>query len=211
MSNPLAAMRRLLLIVAALGLCGLSCASQPREQNYNLEKTSPNGAYRIKVDVKVEREDSLLGFFKEWGKVQCFKGRDVIYANEWNRTDNFEPTFMEAYPVIEWVSDNAVRQGQDRSDQPFLDEVAISNQTDESLKYVGFSYGKYETFTVLDLAPGGRISLSISPRFKPDGTSNFMLTYGGETQSGREVGGTLEQKQRESPADGPLKFQIEIN
>src|SRR5574341_892677 len=79
------------------------------------------------------------------------------------------------------------------------------------LKYVGISYGRYESFDILDLAPGNQVMLRASPRFKPDGTSNSYLGYGGMAQSGRKFDGAIEGKKRISPADGPLKFLITIS
>ncbi len=73
------------------------------------------------------------------------------------------------------------------------------------------SYGKFETFRVFDLPPSSQITLRGSPGFKPDGSSNWFLGYGGMAQSGKRFEGTMEGRQRKSPADGLLKFQIQIN
>lgn len=190
-------------------LSGLSCRGQT-VRNYNVDKPSPGGAYRVKVDVRVEEEGDISGRFTEQGKIQIFKGQEVVYKHDWKRTDNWEPTFADAHPVVEWVGDTVVRMGQDASDQPFSDEFVITNNTDEYLSYVEINYGKYESLKVFDIAPGDEATLRASPRFKPDGSSNYSFGYGGATRSGKEFTGTGVDKQRKSPAEGQLKFQITI-
>ena len=204
-------MRRLLCLgLVIVSLAGLSCQWLAR-RNYNVDKASPNGVYRVKVKVRVEKEGTLLGGFDEWGKVQFFRGQEVIDSNEWHRRDTFEPTFIEANPVIEWVGDNVLRMGLDSSAQPFLDDLIISNNTGEYLRYANVSYGRYEQFKVFDLAPGSLITLRASPGVTRDGVANHFLGYGGKTQSGKKFAGVIEQSKRKSPADGSLTFQIAVN
>ena len=201
---------RALIIVAiiAVGSIGLSCSST---QNYTVDKTSPNGVYRVKVDAQVKNEGDSFGHFTEQVKIQVLKGQEIIFSNEWSRRDNWESTFIDDNSVIEWVGDNVLRMGQDRSDQPFLDELIISNKTDEYLKYLRLDYGRFENFEVFDIGPGQQMILLASPRFKPDLTSNHSLAYLGQTQSGMRIEGSMEQDQRKSPDEGRLKFQIAIN
>lgn len=135
----------------------------------------------------------------------------MIHTYEWKNPYQYEPTFRETMPVVEWVDDTVLRIGDDRSDQPFYDELIVSNSTSEHLKYFDVSYGKQESFWVFDLAPGSQIRLEASPRFKSDKSSNYFLGYGGMTRVGKKFEGTMERKQRTSAADGPLKFQITIN
>lgn len=58
--------------------------------------------------------------------------------------------------------------------------------------------------------PHGRATLLASPRFKPDGSSNWFLGVGGETKDGRKCELAMELKKRASSAEGPLKFNIMI-
>jgi hypothetical protein len=142
--------------------------------------------------------------------MQFFKGKEELYNYESEDSDQYEPTFRETKPVVEWISDSSFRMGEARSDQPFFDEINVTNETNEKLKYLSVGYGKNELFWIFDLASGASFDLRASPRFKPDGTSNYFLGYGGATWNGRKLEGTMEQKQRKEPSDGPLRFQITI-
>src|SRR2546423_11900963 len=184
-------MRHLLsLCPIALAFFGAVSGSQSKN-SYGVEKTSPNGVYKVRVDVRVQEEGDLFSHFREQGKIQVFKGGEVLYTNEWNRRDNWEPTFMDSSPVVEWVSGNALRMGRDNANQSLRDELVISNNTGESIKHMGVSCGKYESFDVFELTPGTRTILSSSPRLNPDTSGDFWLGYGGETQGGRRFEGVL--------------------
>lgn len=199
----------LFLIVATASLLGLSCG-RLTGQEYDIDKSSPNGMYRVKVEVRAEEAKGTRDR-TEHGKIQFFKGQNMIHAYEWENSDQYEPSFRETKPAIEWIDDSVLRMGEDRSDQPFFDELIVSNNTNEYLKYLSVSYGKNELFWVFDLAPESQIMLHASPRFKPDGSSNWFLGYGGRTQSEKQFEGSIDGRERKSLADGPLKFQITIN
>src|SRR4028119_874695 len=200
--------RRLSLVIVAFSLSALSC-EWPATKNYNVDKTSPNGTYRVKVEVRVK--DEGWGAFTEQGKIQIFKGQEVIDGWDWKRKDTWEPTFIEAHPIIEWVGDDVLRMGRDRSNQPLLDEFVVKNDTDEHIKYAGITYSKYESLQVFDVAPGKEVTLLASPEFNPDGSSNDSYGYGGMALDWKKFAGVGENKQRRSPAEGKLKIQITIN
>lgn len=197
------------LIIAVISLSGQSC-EWPSRLNYDIDRTSPNGIYRVRIESRADKEKGTSKY-TERVRVQFFRGEELISAYMWENSDQYELSFRDTAPVIEWVDDNVLRMGQDRSDQPFFDELIVSNNTDEYFKYVGVSYGRYESFDIFDLAPGSQVTLRASPGFKPDGTSNSKLGYGGMTQSGNKFEGVIEGNKRISPADGPLKFSITIN
>ena len=176
-------------------------------KDYNVDKTSPNGVYRVKVEARVEEEGDIFSHFKEQGKVQVFKNRKIIYSREWKIRDNWEPTFIDTSPSIEWVSDNVLRMGWKISGQPFSDVLIILNNTNEPLKHIGISCGKYENFYVFDIAPHGQITLHTFPGLNPDVSGDYWLGYGGETQSGKKFDGVLRQKQ----PDSSLRLQITVN
>jgi hypothetical protein len=199
----------LFIIVAVISLFGQSC-EWPSRFNYDIDSASPNGVYRVKVKSRAEPAKGTSKY-TEHVEILFFKREEVIHAYVWENSDQYEPSFRDVAPIIEWVDDNVLRMGEDRSGQPFYDELIVSNDTDEHLKYVNVDYGRYESFDVFDLGPGNQITLRASPRFKPDGTSNSYLGYSGMTQSGRKFGGTMEGKERKSSAEGPLKFSITIN
>lgn len=198
-----------ILIVATVNFCGLSCGRREGPK-YAVDKISPTGGYRVKVEF-VRAGPKGTREYAELGKFQFFKGQDIIHTYTWENSDNYEPSTFEPLPVIEWVGDNVLRTGEDASDQPFHDELIVSNNSDENLKYMALSYGRFESFWIFDLAPGNQIRLHASPGFKPDGSSVWFLGYGGETQNGKKFEGTMDGKKRESPSNGPLRFSISIN
>ena len=197
----------LVLFVTSVALFADSCGSAQPE--INLDKTSPNGVYRVNVRLWQERVKGTLDY-RDHIKVQYFKGQEVIGNYENQDEDQYESSVREGTQVVEWLGDNVLRMGRDRSDQPFSDELIVSNNTHESLRHLGVSYGKYQSFRVFDIPPRSQVTLYASPEFKPDHTSNYSLGYGGQTQSGKTFEGTLNGKQRKSPADGQLKFDIRI-
>jgi hypothetical protein len=179
------------------------------DQNLNVDKLSPTGNYRIRVDIHVEEEDDLAGHFNEWGKIQVFKGKEVIYANEWKRRDNWESTFIDTHPIIEWVGDNALRMGLDRSKELLSNQLVISNNTGEPLKHMSVGCGKYENFYIFDLPPNSQLTLYPSPGLNPNPSKNYLLGYGGETQSGKKFEGVLEKKK---PLAGKsVRMEITVN
>jgi hypothetical protein len=200
-------LKSIFLTVATI-LLGLSCAQSLR-QEFDVEKTSPKGTYRVKIEFRIKEPKGTRDHTEQL-KVQFFKGQEMIHAEELINSDQYEPSIRKGMAVVEWVDDNVLRMGEDRSDQPFNDELIVSNNTGEYLKHVGISYGRYESFDIFDLAPGTHVTLHASPDFNLDGTSNYWLGYGGVTQSGRKFDGEMEGKKRKSPSDGPLKFAIKI-
>lgn len=197
------------LLPIVFALPALACPWQAGD-NYSLDKRSPGGEYSVKVKVRAKTSTGTRGY-DDYAQVQFFRGQEVVHTYEWNNSDQYEPTFRESYPVIEWVADRVLRMGDDRSDQPFYDELIVSNKTDEQLRYVSVSYGRFELFWVFDLAPKSEVRLRASPAFKPNGSSNYFLGYGGMSRSGVKFEGPpMEKSRRKSPNDGPLTFRIDI-
>lgn len=180
------------------------------ELDYHFDKPSPHGTYRVKVEITTGPKKGTRDY-TELGQYELSKGHEVLYSYKWEESDQYEPSFRELKPVIEWTSDAILRLGKQQSDQPFYDEIGVANHTGETIRYMSVGYGESELFWLFDILPDGEVSLSANPGFKPDGTSNFSVGYGGTTQSGKKFEGVVEGKQRESAADGPLRFQIAIN
>lgn len=177
-------------------------------KNYKVEKISPQGAYRVKVDVNVKDENDFFGHFNERGKVQVFKGQEVIYTNEWQRRDNWEPTFIDANPVIEWLGDNVLRMGSERSKHLLSNELVISNNTNESLSQMAVSCSKYENFYIFDILANSQLSLYLMPELNADVSENDSLGYGGKALSGKNFSGVL--KYKKPPAGNSVRLEITI-
>ena len=196
------------LIIGSICLLGLCCTRMLGE-DYNLEKTSPNGTYRVEVKIRAEKPKGTRAH-TEHGKIQFFKGQELIDTHEWEEADQWEPSFRDTKPVIEWIDDRVLRMGRDRSTQPFLDEAIISNASNEHLKYIDVTYSRSESFKVFDLPPGGRIVLHMSPEFASNSSSNTSVGCGGMSQSGKKFECIVEGKENRTPADGQSKFRITI-
>jgi hypothetical protein len=199
----------LFLILIGLGVAGTSYIWQSG-QKYEFDKTSPNGLYRIRVEFREEAGKGTREYTERL-KIQYFKKEELIYTEESENPFQYEPSIRLDKGEVEWVSDNILRMGDDLSGQPFYDEISISNNTSENLKRIGIGFGRFEGFMAFDLAPGNHITLHASPRFKPDGSSNYFVGYSGITESGKTFQGRKEYIQRKSSTDGPLKFQITID
>ena len=195
----------LTLAFAVIAVFALSC-EWLSTRHYNVDRLSPNGTYRVKVAVKVRDEGGLSGHFTDQGSVQVLKGQEIVYSNDWNYRDNWESSFIDSFPVIEWVGNNVLRMGHDISKQPFTNELTISNQTAEYLKHIGISVRKNEHFDAFDIPPGNSVTVRSSPGFDPTPVKEVSIGYGGETSSGKRFVGTLQQEQPENS----IKIQITV-
>ena len=205
--------RRLrLLVILTLCVAGFSFQGAPRKC-YKVDKPSPTGTYRVRVDVNVEDYPKLMAGFHEWGKVELLKGDEILYSNAWDFNDNFEATFIDGTPVIEWAGNNVLRMGRGIAGLPFVDEVAILNDSGENLKYIHVALDKHEQLMVLDLAAADKITVRASPipRWTDShGASKYSLGYGGTSETGKRFSGALDESQRIASADGAARFPIVI-
>jgi len=197
------------LMVAAVTLMGLSC-TRLMAQKSDIEKTSPSNTYRVKVEFRTEAPKGLRDHTERL-KIQLFKGQIMVDTFEAENSDQYEFSLRKGIEVVEWVGDNILHMSENSSNRPFYDELTVSNNLAEAVNQVAVSYGRFESFRIFDLLPGGKVILRPSPGFKPDGSSRYFLGYGGTTQSGKKFEGVMESKQRKSASDGPLKFEITIN
>ncbi len=200
-----------ILVVFVLAACGFAILAGilASGQNHEVERTSPDGVYRVKIEVREETGTGTRDR-NERLKIQYFKQGAIIHTYESVNSDQYEPSMRKGFQVVEWLANNVLRMGEERLNRPFNDEIVVTNAANENLRYVEISYGRFESLHIFDLPPRGHISLLASPGFKQDGSSRYFLGYGGMSQSGKEFSGALESKPRKTPADGPLKFQITI-
>ncbi|HEY0346866.1 MAG TPA: hypothetical protein VGC60_01805 [Pyrinomonadaceae bacterium] len=187
-----------------------SCGSYGTAPGHSVDKTSPQGTYRISIELTPNTRTGVFEH-RQHLKIQYFKGQQIIATYETDSSDDYEVSLGEGLQVVEWVRENVVRLGRDRSQQPFGDELSVSNKTGESISYMDIGYGKFESFRIFDLPAEETLSFSASPEFKPDGTSNYSLSYVGKTESGINFEGSMKQKPRNSPSEGPLRFQIAVD
>jgi hypothetical protein len=139
--------------------------------------------------------------------MKYFKFDSVVASYENLNSDQYEPSLSDSIQRVEWLSNDVLVISKKLSRDPFQDDLLLTNNTSQTLKYVEVDYGRNQAFHVFDLAAGAHMSLSASPDFKKDGSSNYFLGFGGESSDGRRFEGTREAKQRKSPADGPLNLR----
>ena len=201
-------LRSFFVLMALASVSYLACASG---QHYSIDKPSPKGTYRVRIEISPGNRALPFQRPDEQCKIQYFKGHEVIGGFESRcRQDEYEFSLAEGWQVVEWIAENVVRVGRDRSDQPFGDKLVVSNKTGEFVKHLGIGYGRFQDFEIFDFPPGEILEISASPEFKPDGTSNHKVSYAGQTPKG-VVEGVVEGKQRKSPQDGALRFEITID
>lgn len=190
-------------ILAGL-LTAWSC-SAPQSRQYEIDKPSPNGSFRVRVMVKRGEPGTTL----DQANFQFLVGEEVVDSWEWKQVDQYEEDFDFFLP-IEWVDERVLEIGARRSkDVTFSDELNVSNTSEEYLKYVSISYGKSNIFKIFELGPGKQVKLGASPSFTVKG-DEYSVGYGGMTQTGKRFSGILRVGERIYP-DGPRKISIVIS
>jgi hypothetical protein len=192
-------------ILTVFVTCGLVLACLNLRPN-DIDKPSPNGLYRVKVKVSPAHISGQL----DKAEFQFFRGTEIIDTWNWGQEDQFGPDFAALMPSIEWVAGNVLRMGAKQPPEGFHDELIISNSSDENFTYVSISYGRYESFRIFDLNSGSQILIKATPRFDSTGSFNRVVGVSGKTATGRTFANVMEGKERLSPADGPIKFSIDI-
>jgi hypothetical protein len=176
--------------VLAFSLSSPSCNWRP-SRTLNLNKVSPTGEYRAKVNVLVVEQNDSFGGFSQSGKIQVLKGNEVIYERDLEYQDHWEPTFIDANPIIEWVDSNILRMGSDRSKESVSNHLVVSNNTAEVLSQMDVSCGRYESYLIFNVPPNSQLSLY--PNLNPN-ADEYGLGYGGQSQSGKNFSGVLRYK-----------------
>ena len=199
----LADIRLFCLIAVVFGATGW-CSGPPAHE-YVIDKTSPKGTYRVKVMVTPTASRQSL----DKAKFQFFHGNEIIDSWDWEQEDAWEPSFNSLLP-IQWVDDNVLHIGGKRGDAKFFDELIVSNNTGEDLKYVTVSYDRSDVFKTFGMAPGSEVKLSATPWFTVKG-GEFSFGYTGMTQNGKAVENIITSGERTSPSTGSLKFHIAIS
>lgn len=192
--------------ISSFILCGLlmawSCSvAQPRE--YEIDKPSPTGSFRVRVKVKRGEAGRSL----DHAKFEFLVGKEVVDSWEWKQEDQYERDFDSFLP-IEWVDEHVLEIGGSKA-VPFFDELTINNVSGQDLKYLSISYGKSNIFTIFELASGAKVNLRVSPRATVKG-DEFSFGYGGMTRAGKRFTQVMKVGERVS-ADGPKKITLIIS
>jgi hypothetical protein len=210
MNRP--ALSSILISAAAISLCAVYSVGTLRDE-FKIETTSPQGTYRVTFEGKTNpRISPLAEFSSERVKLSVIKAQEIYFVKDpFFGEGALDRHFRGAFPVIEWLNDSALRLGGNLSEQPFHDEIELSNGTKENLGIVEVFYGKYERFLIFDFAPGRHLMLSASPQFSvnlpPASTVIYKAT---NLATGRERVRMVEGIKRKTPSEGAAKIVVEI-
>jgi hypothetical protein len=191
------------LIILLFGATGWCCG--PTSHEYVIDKASLKGTYRVRVLVTPAASAQSI----DKARFEFFFQGDVIDSWDWQQQDAWEPGFNSLLP-IQWVDDNVLHIGGAKGNAKFFDELIVSNNTGEFLKYVTVSYDRSDVFKIFGLAPGKEVRLSPTPWFTVKG-GEFSFGYTGMTESGKVVGNVITGGERTAASTGPLKFHIAIS
>ena len=179
-------------------------------QDFHQETTSPRGTYRAVFEGKTAPRGAL--FQNERVKLTVTREQKPFFNKDpFFGEDGLDTHFRGAYPVIQWINDFTLRMGGDLSDQPFHDELNISNRTDEKIDVLEIFYGRDERFLVFDLEPGKSLRVFASPQFSvslPPASTAICRTYNLAKRTERVE--TVEGRKRKQSSEGPLSLQIQI-
>jgi hypothetical protein len=179
-----------------------ACSSQPKQ--YQIDQPSPDGSYRVKVNVK---RGELLESLDE-AQFQFLKGQEVIETWDWQQEDHFKIGF-DAYLPLQWIHNQVLSIGAAENTVGYSDEVTVINDTGENVTHMSMNYGRTAGFRIFDVAPGKQITFQASPWFTPPG-KDFNFGYSGFTQSGKRFEGRINGGERVHPGE-QKKFSITIS
>lgn len=194
---------KLLCITVISISIAVSCA-RVKSQEF-IDKTSPNGSHRVKVNVKPHGPSQRL----DEAQFEFFTGNRLVDSWHWKQEDELEFGFKRSLLPIEWISEDVLRVGKIQSSISYFDQVILSNATDEYLDYVSISYNRNEIYWIFALAPGSRTEIHPTPWFTAQG-DEFTFGYSCRSRSGKRFVEVVKRGQRVSSSPGPLKFEIAI-
>jgi len=195
----------IVLSIILAGLIMASACSALQVQQYEINKPSPNGLYRAKVMVKRGQRGQSL----DEAKFQFLVGEEVVDSWEWKQEDQYDENF-DSYLPVEWIDERVLQIGGRVSrDTRFSDELDVTNDSGEHLKYLNIGYDKRNIFMIFDLGPGTNVNLSVRPWFTVPG-GEFSFGYEGVTRAGKHFVGIIKVGERTYP-DGPKKIALRIS
>jgi hypothetical protein len=201
--------RSLSLLVVAFSLILSACEGWSRK-NYNVDKPSPTGTYRVKFEDTVVEKG--IGEFDEKGKLQILYEAEVVDSRSWDYSERWESTIAASHESIEWESNNVLRMGAKRDEKSLFDSLIISNTSAERIKYASILTDRYETFSLFDVPAGQEIVLKIDrlpSEAGKEGTREF-LSCNGKSSTNKRWSAKLRDVPGTVGNDGSTTFRIII-
>lgn len=157
----------LLLVFVGGGVYVSTVRQSASTGKWGVETTSPDGNYLILVEGKTSApsrpyyshgdHEAVFSLFKQ--------GNPIVTHESLYGGDEYDDLFLDLYPTYEWFSGNIVRFGKKNTmPQSQQDEVLVSNNTDEHLKYIRVNLDTPEIFIIADLPPKGNIHFYAQPQ-----------------------------------------------
>jgi hypothetical protein len=136
---------------------------------WQIQTTSPDSTYLIQVEGEnfpPSRSYSFYSHGDHEANFNLFKqGNSIITHEPLYGGDGFDNLFLTLYPSYEWVSANTLRFGEKKNlPQSQQDEILVSNNTGEYLRYVRINFGGDEMFIVVDLPSKATTHLYAQPQ-----------------------------------------------
>lgn len=199
-----------IFIVMALVFVSLSSGACRTGGDFRLDTTSPGGLYRVRLQGSVDPPNARPGEnYVQRVRIDALKRNETFLVDdEFYREDNYEPQFLQAYPLQEWINDSTLRLGRKSSGDPFQDQIVVSNETQDPIEFLRIQYGKYEMFLAFDLAPGDELRLAASPQFFANPSAS-IVSYAAYI-NGERLDGVVEGSQRNSPTAGSQQILVKV-
>lgn len=142
------------------------CGNDPAG-DWRIETASPDGVYLVRVEGEVS--PSITPFSSHGDHKATFslfkQGTPIITHEQLYGGDALDNLFLTLYPAYEWTSTNTLRFGEKNTiPESQQDEILVSNNTDDYLKYVRVNFGGDELFIVIELPPKQTIHLHAEPQ-----------------------------------------------
>lgn len=189
------------VILLSIGLWWSCSTAYPQE--YEIDKPSPDGSFRVKVAVKRGEPGKTL----DQAKFQFLIGQEVVDVWDFKQDDQWEHNFDILLP-IQWIDKQVLNMGGRTNTAPYTDELIVTNKTSEYLKYVAISYGRFDLYRIFALAPGQQVTLRPNPWFTVPG-GEFWFGYSALSQNGKRFVKSIKDGPRVETS-GPKEFSITI-
>lgn len=139
---------------------------------FNIDTTSPQKTYRVKVE---GREQSLTSVVQQV-KLTVFKGTETILVDDQFYREESDHPFLRDFPVHEWISDSVLRFAKETAAQTSGDKIVVVNDRKDRVDVLKVEYASNK-FLIFDFAPGAKLELTVLPYSSDGGFPNPNVSY----------------------------------
>ncbi len=167
MLKVLAGTCALLLLFVGGGVLVVKLRRNSYPEKWRIITTSPNNVYLVRLEGEtVSPSQPYYGHGNHKVSFSVLKqGLAIVTDEPLYQGDEYDDLFLNLYPIHEWVSDSTLRFGEkDILTRSQHDKIIVSNNSDQSIKYLGVNFGVSELFIIVELPPGKTIQLYTQPQ-----------------------------------------------